>query len=354
MRVINARLSNISYDIHVQNGLFNTLGSQLAAWYKGGTVAVVTDSNVDQLYGSAMESILTNAGYKVHKIIIAPGEQSKSLINLNYVYNKLAEGEINRGNLIIAFGGGVVGDLTGFAAATYMRGIPFIQVPTTLISQIDSSLGGKTGINLKIGKNLAGCFYHPKAVYIDPAFWETLPQRVYTDGLAEAVKYGAINDAGLFKEMLNANSLDAIKNNIEDIIYRCCSIKNIFVQKDEMDRGERQMLNFGHTIGHAIERYYDYEKYTHGEAISLGMLQITKKSEELKLTERGSFDTLKRLLEICKLPTDMPQMDISKLISIIAHDKKSSDNHIKLILLRSIGNSYIHQIPKDNLKSFIE
>lgn len=354
MRTINARLSNLSYDIHVQKGLLNTIGSLIAAWYKGDVIAVVTDSSVDQLHGSAMETVLVNAGYKVHKIVIAPGEQSKSLINLNYVYNKLAEAEVNRGNLIIAFGGGVVGDLTGFAAATYMRGIPFINVPTTLMSQLDSSLGGKTAINLKVGKNLAGCFYHPKAVYIDPNLLETLPQRVYIDGLAEAVKYGAINDAGLFKEMQSANSLESIKNNIEDIIYRCCSIKNMFVQKDEMDRGERQMLNFGHTIGHAIERYFDYQKYTHGEAVSLGMLQITKKSEESMLTERGSFDALRRLLEICKLPTDMPQMDISKLISIAALDKKSYGNHIKLILLRSIGNSYIHQIPKEDLKLFIE
>ena len=354
MKVINTRLSSVSYDIHIQKGLIDPIGSHIASWYRGDVIAIVTDSNVDQLYGKALETILTNAGFKIHKIIIAPGEQSKSLINLNYVYNKLAEGEINRGNLIIAFGGGVVGDLAGFAAATYMRGIPFVNVPTTLLSQIDSSLGGKTAINLKVGKNLAGCFYHPKAVYIDPNLLDTLPQRVYIDGLAEAVKYGAISDAGLFKEMLNANSLEAIKDHIEDIIYRCCSIKNIFVQKDEMDRGERHILNFGHTIGHAIERYYDYQEYTHGEAVSLGMLQITKRSEALKLTERGSFDTLRKLLEICKLPTDMPQMELNKLIDIIALDKKSYEKHIKLILLRSIGNSYIHQIPKDDLKSFIE
>lgn len=353
MRVINARLSSVSYDIHIQNGLLNTIGSQIAPWYKGDVIAVITDSTVDQLYGSTMETTLVNAGYKIHKITITPGEQSKSLINLNYVYNKLAEAEINRGNLIMAFGGGVVGDLTGFAAATFMRGIPYIQVPTTLMSQLDSSLGGKTAINLKIGKNLAGCFYHPKGVYIDPMLLETLPQRVYCDGLAEAVKYGAIKDADLFKQMLNANNLEAIKNNIEDIIYRCCSIKNNFVQKDEIDVGERQILNFGHTIGHAIERYHDYQKYTHGEAVSLGMLQITKNSEALKLTEKGSFNALKKLLDICKLPSEMPQMDISNFTNIIAHDKKTLGNYMKLILLRNIGSSYIHQIPKEDIKSFI-
>jgi 3-dehydroquinate synthase len=354
MSVINARLSNVNYDIHVQKGILNKLGSHIASLYKGDSIVVITDSNVEQFYGSIMDTVLTDSGYKTHKIIIPPGEQSKSLINLNYVYNKLAETEINRGNLIISFGGGVVGDLTGFAAATYMRGIPFINVPTTLMSQLDSSLGGKTAINLKVGKNLAGCFYHPKAVYIDPSLLETLPERVYIDGLAEAVKYGAINDAELFKKMLNANSLEAIKSSIEDIIYRCCSIKNMFVQKDETDRGERHMLNFGHTIGHAIEGYFDYQKYTHGEAVSLGMLQITKKSEELNLTGKGSYEELKKLLEICKLPIDIPQMDVQKLISIAALDKKSYENRIKLVLLRSIGSSYIHQIPKEDLKLFIE
>ncbi|MDF2531402.1 MAG: 3-dehydroquinate synthase [Clostridia bacterium] len=353
MSVIHARLSSVSYDIHIQKGLLHTLGTQIAAWYKGNDIAVITDSTVDQLYGSTMENVLANAGYKIHKITIAPGEQSKSLINLNYVYNKLAEAEINRGNLIIAFGGGVVGDLAGFAAATYMRGIPYVQVPTTLMSQLDSSLGGKTAINLKVGKNLAGSFYHPKGVYIDPTLLETLTPRAYSDGLAEAVKYGAIKDAELFKEMLHAASLEEIKDNIEEIIFRCCSIKNTLVQKDEMDKGERQLLNFGHTIGHAIEKYHDYQKYTHGEAVSLGMLQITKNSEALKLTEKGSFEALEKLLAKCKLPTEMPQMDINQLSAIIAHDKKTVGNHMRFILLRSLGNSYIHQISKDDIKSFI-
>jgi 3-dehydroquinate synthase len=221
------------------------------------------------------------------------------------------------------------------------------------MSQLDSSLGGKTAINLKVGKNLAGSFYHPKGVYIDPTLLETLTPRAYSDGLAEAVKYGAIKDTELFKEMLNAASLEDIQNNIEEIIFRCCNIKNTLVQKDEMDKGERQLLNFGHTIGHAIEKYHDYQKYTHGEAVSLGMLQITKNSEALKLTEKGSFDALGKLLAKCKLPTEMPHMDLDQLSTIITHDKKTVGNHMRFILLRSLGNSYIHQISKDDIKSFI-
>lgn len=352
MKIINARLSNVNYDIHIQNGLLDNIGSQISAWYKGDNIAIVTDSTVDQMYGAKIYEILTSSGFKVNKFAIPPGEQSKSLINLNYVYNKLAEADIDRSNLVIAFGGGVVGDLTGFAAATFMRGVPYVQIPTTLMSQLDSSIGGKTAINLKIGKNLAGCFYHPRAVYIDPSLLATLPERIYSDGLAEAIKYGAIKDEDLFKEMLNSD-LKGIKDKIEDIVYRCCSIKTMFVQKDEFDRGERQLLNFGHTIGHAIEKYHEYQKYTHGEAVSLGMLQITKSSEELGLTSKGSFDELKKLLMKCNLPVDFPVMDNDKLVDIINKDKKSAGDYIKLILLRNIGNAYIHQTAKQELRNFL-
>jgi 3-dehydroquinate synthase len=353
MKVIHSKLSSVSYDIHIQDGLLNALGELLSKWYKGSSLVVVTDSTLDQLYGKTIESSLSNAGYKVSKIAITPGEQSKSLINLNYVYSKLAELEIDRSSLMVAFGGGVVGDLAGFAAATFMRGIPYIQVPTTLMSQLDSSIGGKTAINLKAGKNLAGCFYHPKAVYIDPSLLETLPPKVYSDGLGEAIKYGAIKDSNLFNMMLTAGSLDAIKSNIKDIIHTCCSIKTNFVQKDEMDRGERQLLNFGHTIGHGLEKYYDYQKYTHGEAVGLGMLQITKSCESMNLTERGTHEAIEELLKICMLPTEMPLMDKAKLLDIISHDKKSKEGHMNLILLRNIGNAYIHQIEKTALDRFI-
>jgi len=353
MKVINAMLSSVSYDIHINRGMLDSIGKQLRGIYKGSSVAIVTDSTVDQLYGSKITATLASADYNVCKIAIPAGEQSKSLISLNYVYSRLAEEEIDRSGMIIAFGGGVVGDLAGFAAATYMRGIPYVQVPTTLMSQLDSSIGGKTAINLKAGKNLAGCFYHPRAVYIDPSLLETLPSRVYCDGLAEAIKYGAIKDSALFKLMLSAGSLQSIQEKIDDILYSCCSIKNSFVQKDEMDKGERQLLNFGHTIGHGIEKYYDYQQYTHGEAVGLGMLKISRSAEAAGLTEKGSSHSIEELLHICKLPTLLPDMDKTKLLEIIGHDKKSSESYIRLVLLRNIGNAYIHQIAKKDLNSFI-
>ncbi|MDF2839520.1 MAG: 3-dehydroquinate synthase [Clostridia bacterium] len=190
-------------------------------------------------------------------------------------------------------------------------------------------------------------------MYIDPSLLETLPPKVYSDGLGEAIKYGAIKDSNLFNMMLTAGSLDAIKSNIKDIIHTCCSIKTNFVQKDEMDRGERQLLNFGHTIGHGLEKYYDYQKYTHGEAVGLGMLQITKSCESMNLTERGTHEAIEELLKICMLPTEMPLMDKAKLLDIISHDKKSKEGHMNLILLRNIGNAYIHQIEKTALDRFI-
>jgi 3-dehydroquinate synthase len=353
MKIINTRLNNVSYDIRIHKGLLEMLGEQLSTWYKGSALVVVTDSTVDQLYGSTIETSLSSIGYKVNKIAIAPGEQSKTLINLNYVYSKLAELDVDRSSLIIAFGGGVVGDLVGFAAATFMRGIPYIQVPTTLMSQLDSSMGGKTAINLKAGKNLAGCFYHPRAVYIDPSLLETLQPKVYSDGLAEAIKYGAIKDANLFKLMFNAGSLESIKSSIEVIIYSCCIIKTNLVQKDEFDRGERQLLNFGHTLGHGIEKYYEYQRFTHGEAVGLGMLQVTRSSEAMDLTEKGSHDAIAELLSICKLPIEKPDMDKARLLEIVGHDKKSNESYINLILLRNIGNAYIHQIAKTTLDNFI-
>lgn len=353
MKVVNARLSSVSYCIYIQKGLLSSIGELIAAWYKGSNIALVTDSTVDQLYGSIIESTLSCSGYKVNKIVISPGEQSKSLISLNYIYSKLAEADIDRSSLIVAFGGGVVGDIAGFAAATFMRGVPYVQIPTTLMSQLDSSIGGKTAVNLKAGKNLAGCFYHPRAVYIDPALLDTLHPRFYCDGLAEAIKYGAIKDSKLFEFMLNAGGLKPIQQSIEDIIYSCCCIKNTFVQKDELDKGERQLLNFGHTIGHGIEKYYNYQEYSHGEAVGLGMLKMTRSSEALNLTERGSYDAIAELLQICTLPSEIPVMDKAKLLEIISHDKKSKEDHIKLILIRNIGNAYIHQIPKSSLGSFI-
>lgn len=354
MRTLNVNLQCNSYNIYIKPGILQSIGEQIYDWYKGKNIVIVTDSTVDDLYSERLINELKMYSYKLDKIAIPSGEQSKSLNCLDFIYNKFSEYGITRSSLIIAFGGGVVGDLAGFAAATFMRGIPYIQIPTTVMAQLDSSIGGKTAVNIAAGKNLAGCFYQPKAVYIDTLLLGTLPEKVFTDGMAEAVKYGAIKDAGLFSKLQGLNSLVQARSNIDDIIYKCAEIKSQFVSADEFDRGDRMLLNFGHTIGHAIERYYDYKTYTHGEAVGLGMLMITEHSEKMGLTSAGTYQALRELLIKFKLPVAMDNIDTDKLLNIINLDKKSDEAYINLIVLKEIGFAYIHKVPKDELINFIK
>ncbi|MGB7604001.1 MAG: 3-dehydroquinate synthase [Lutisporaceae bacterium] len=353
MSIINIKLKDNSYDIYVQQGLLQHIGKLVSAWYKGKNISIITDTNVDLLYGEKLSYALKQYDYKVSRIVVSPGEQSKSISTLSNIYNRLTEHGITRNSLIIALGGGVIGDLTGFAAATFLRGVSYIQIPTTVMSQLDSSIGGKTAINIEAGKNLAGCFYQPKAVYIDTLLLETLPDRFFSDGLAEAVKYGAIKDVGLFNMLSNMKSLGDIKDNIDKIIYRCASIKCELVNTDEFDKGERMLLNFGHTIGHGLEKFYDYNTYTHGEAVSLGILIITKNSENMGLTAEGSTKAISELLTKCHLPITHDKIDKDKLLHIIRTDKKSEEAFINLILLKKLGCAYIYKASKDDLINFI-
>lgn len=354
MSILNLTLKDNSYDIKIQQGLLQHIGRFISSWYKSKNIAVITDSNVDALYGDKLFHTLKQYDYKVSKIVVSPGEQSKSMNILNSVYNQLTEHGITRNSLIIAFGGGVVGDLTGFAAATFMRGVPYVQIPTTVMSQLDSSIGGKTAVNIEAGKNLAGCFYQPKAVYIDTLLLNTLPARFFSDGLAEAVKYSAIKDIELFNKLSKMKSKDEIKDNINEIIYSCASIKCKIVSADEFDKGERMLLNFGHTIAHGIEKLYDYKAYTHGEAVSLGMLIISKNSESMGLTEKGSTEAIAELLAKCCLPTIHDKIDKDKLLNIIKTDKKSEEAYINLILLKKLGSAYIYKASKAELIDFIK
>lgn len=354
MKKLDLKLQDEGYDVRIETGLLERVGQELSAWYKGKNIAIVTDSTVDALYGEQLVKVISKHDYTVSKIIVAPGEQSKTLSTLDYVYSRLADSGMTRSSLLIAFGGGVVGDLTGFAAATYMRGIPYVQIPTTVMSQLDSSIGGKTAVNTAAGKNLAGCFYQPKAVYIDPKLLETLSDKVFADGIAEAVKYGAIKDAHLFRMIQGMNSIKEARLNIEDIVYRCASIKCQIVSQDQFDHGERMVLNFGHTIGHGIEKYFDYSTYTHGEAVSLGMLMITRNSEAMGLTEKGTYASIEQLLSNFNLPTSTDNIDKDRLLDFISHDKKSAETYINLIILKEIGAAYIHKTTKEELVNFIK
>lgn len=342
-----------SYPIYIKKGSIKYIGNEIEKIYNGNKIAVITDKNVDEFYGEQIKDSLKNSNFIVHKIVIEPGEKSKSIEVLLDVYERLLDFGITRGDLVITFGGGVVGDLGGFAASTLLRGIPFIQIPTSLLAQIDSSVGGKVAVDLPRGKNLVGSFYHPKAVFIDPDLLNTLDKRFLHDGMAEVIKYGCIRDKELFDKLLKYDSEEELFNNIEEIIYTCCNIKKDVVEKDEKDTGERMILNFGHTIGHAVEKYFNFEKYTHGEAVAVGMYAITKNSEEIGLTKLGTSKSIKDILLKYNLPYKMPNMDKEKNMEAISLDKKNKGEYLNIILLKNIGECFIKKVKNDESEKYL-
>ena len=273
---LNVDLPQNGYEIIIEKGILSNLAKEIKEVFNGNKIFVLTDKNVDKFYGDKVINELEAAGYDTKKLALEPGEETKAFFTLPKVYDELLNFKLTRSDLILTLGGGVIGDLGGFVASTYLRGVPFIQCPTTLLAQVDSSVGGKVGVDLDRGKNLVGSFYQPIKVIIDPNVLETLSDRVFNDGMAEVIKYGCIKDEEFFNKLLNYKDKEEVMNNIEYIIHNCCKIKKEVVEKDEKDTGERMLLNFGHTIGHAIEQYYKYSKYTHGEAVAIGMYEITK------------------------------------------------------------------------------
>lgn len=327
-----------AYDIELQPGLLEKIPSLLAQSGKsGGKLAMVSDSHVFPLYGEKLAQGLREAGFAVSVTVLPAGERTKNLRSIEKLYTAWSLADITRGDAVLALGGGVIGDLCGFAAATYLRGVAFYQVPTTLLAQVDSSVGGKTGVDLPSGKNRAGAFYQPEAVYIDPLALETLPKRQLACGMAEVIKYAAIFSEELFRKLEERNK----KDSLEEIIAQCCAFKRDVVQRDELDKGERMLLNFGHTIGHAIEKQYAYKKYTHGEAISAGMVMITEISEKLGVTEAGTAQRLQRLLKKYGLPAALP-LSREKLAQDLLTDKKRDKNTLRVVLLDTIGRSGLH------------
>lgn len=354
MKSLNINIQNNNYEILIEKGLFNNFGTEIKKIYKNTKISIITDENLYELYGSKLNDVLINENFSVNFIVIKPGEESKSLNTLEHVYSKLALFNITRSDLIIAFGGGVIGDLGGFAASTYLRGIDYIQIPTSLLAQIDSSIGGKVAINLKEGKNLAGSFYHPKKVLIDPKVLLTLPERHIKDGLGEVIKYACIKSPELYETLINinSNSKEEFFNNIESLIYNCCNIKKELVEEDERDTGLRMLLNFGHTIGHAIEKHMNYN-ITHGEAVALGMLCITKNSQTLSLTEVGTYEKIKTILAHYNINEKLENIKTEDLKKLILLDKKNLSGEINLILLRKIGSAFIHKVAINDAEEFI-
>ena len=293
---------------------------------------------------------LDKAGYKTRKMVLTPGEETKSFSTLPSIYNELLDFKLTRKELIITLGGGVIGDLGGFAASTFLRGVSFVQIPTSLLAQVDSSVGGKVAVDLEKGKNLVGSFYQPKAVFIDPDVLNTLPEKFYKDGMAEVIKYGCIKDIDFFYMLKSLKSREEVMNNIEDILYKCCYIKKSVVERDEKDLGERMLLNFGHTLGHAIEKYYNFTGYSHGEAVAIGMYNISLKSEDEGITEKSVSEEIKEILINYDLPYEVDIKDNNKIIDTISLDKKNIGNVLKVILLKSIGESIIYDTTSDFFK----
>lgn len=340
---INTRAS---YDIFIERGLIKNCGKIIADTVSTRKIAVITDNIVDKLYYETIELSLKENGFALSKFVFPAGEASKSSETLNEIYTFLCENNITRSDCIIALGGGVVGDIAGYAAATFLRGLDYIQIPTTLLAQIDSSVGGKTAIDLPCGKNLVGAFKQPKCVICDSDVLSTLSDEIISDGMAEAIKYGMIRDAELF-DLIATHTLDNVNDIIDEIVYKCISIKRNVVENDEFDTGERMILNFGHTLGHAIESYYNYQIYTHGSAVSIGMCMITERGCEKYITDKLiSCVTAYKLPSCCDAP-------INELIKLCSNDKKCESYDINYILCKNIGHAEIKKVSISEFEKFI-
>ena len=352
MPKITVDLEEKSYDIVIAEDLWKELGMRIRKLSSADKAAIITDTNVDKLYGEKLERQLTNAGFTTRRLVFPAGEDHKDLTTLADIYRQMADFGLTRKDLVVTLGGGVVGDLGGFAAATFLRGIDFIQVPTTLLSQIDSSVGGKVAVDLPAGKNLVGSFYQPKGVLIDPLLLASLPPRYLHDGLAEVIKCGAFGDSELFRKLEEYKDTNEMLKDVVYIISTCCRLKAKVVAEDERDTGARMVLNFGHTIGHAVEKYFNYEKYTHGEAVAIGMVQITKQTEKLGLTEQGTAAKLEKVLLKYALPIS-EKIPTQKIIETVAMDKKKRGNSITLVTIPSIGQSKLVKIAFQDLNKYI-
>ena len=330
-----------SYPIHIENGILVKTGELVSEVFSGKKIMIVSDDNVFPLYGEIITKALSDSGFECHSFVLPHGEPTKSFQSLPKIYEALLNAKLTRSDLLIALGGGVIGDLAGFAASSYLRGIKFVQIPTSLLAQVDSSVGGKVAVDLPQGKNLVGAFYHPKAVIIDPDVLNTLPDHFISDGMGEVIKYGCIKDKELFELLCKHTSFEDLKPELTQIIARCVDIKRVVVEADQFDLGERILLNFGHTLAHTIEQHFNYERESHGEAVGIGMYQITKIAEEKGLTAFGCAEQVKKALEIYKLP-DNSNLPVDVLTDAISLDKKNLNNHLNVVLLHDIGNSYVY------------
>lgn len=347
MRKICVNTDN-PYEIIIQRGIFKNCGEIIADFFNSRNTVIVTDETVYRIYGIRLKTQLLKEGFKVSIFILKDGEQSKNLDNLYLLYECLIGNEITRDDFIIALGGGVVGDLAGFAAASFLRGISFIQIPTTLVAQVDSSIGGKTAVNIKSGKNLVGAFHPPSLVICDPELLSTLSYRVFCDGMGEVIKYSVAFSESLFLKLSQTN----IYHVLEEVIFDCILGKKNIVEKDEHDLTNRMKLNFGHTIGHAIEKYNNYTKITHGQAVSIGMIYIMQQGEKLGITRKNETEKLKKLLKKFNLPTSTDISCEDMFLNSLGDKKRRGDN-ITIVTVSEIGKCDLLTLSLDEYRNFL-
>lgn len=336
------------YDVLIGKGLLTKAGELVAGVCTPCKAVIVADDIVAPLYLNTVKASLEASGFQVCEFVFENGEKSKNISTFSALLEFMAENKITRSDIVVALGGGVTGDMTGFGAAVYLRGIKFVQIPTTLLAMVDSSVGGKTAIDLIAGKNLAGAFYQPSLVICDPNTLDTLSEEIFAQGMAEVIKYGVIFDRELFE---NVKSGD-VKNNIESIIKRCVELKESVVEKDQFDNGERQLLNFGHTIGHAVEKCSSFE-IPHGNAVAIGMVIVARASSALNFSDEDCTGEIVDALKNNSLPVEC-SFSAEELFKNALNDKKRAGDFLNLIVPEKIGKCVIKKIEANDLLQFIK
>lgn len=344
MRSVTVKTS-ATYEVLIGSGLLQKAGEAVKKVISPCKAAIVTDSTVVHLYEETVRKSLTEAGFSVCTFVFPAGEASKNMHTLSHLLEFLAKEEMTRTDMIVALGGGVTGDLAGFGAAVYLRGISFVQIPTTFLAAIDSSVGGKTAVDLEAGKNLAGAFYQPKLVLCDTDVLQTLPEVVFADGIAEALKYGVLGDAALFEKIAGGD----FRQDLEEIIETCVSMKRDVVEEDEFDTGKRQLLNLGHTFGHAIEQKSHFQM-THGHAVAIGMHLIAKAAEAKGIAEKGTAAAIAKALEQNQLPKET-EFSPTEVAEGTLRDKKRRGGTIRFVFPKKIGACEIVKIPVEEVEA---
>lgn len=346
MQEVKVNLGLKSYRIIIGYGIVHEFGMLCKECNLGEKVAIITNPTVAEYYLASLRVSLKKAGFNVFNIVIPDGEFYKNIQTLNLIYDQLIREGFNRESFLVALGGGVIGDITGFAASTYLRGVPFVQVPTTILAQVDSSVGGKTGINHDLGKNMIGTFYQPSFVLIDQETLKTLPEREYLSGLAEIVKYGITIDSEFFK-VLESNVIKLInrdKEFLRNVIRLSCQMKADVVEKDEHEIGCRAVLNYGHTFAHAVEQLSGYSLYLHGEAVAIGIVHAARLSEKKGYATKDVTQRIIKLLSTLGLPIKLPDYTIEDYKNAVSRDKKARDTGINIVFNKGIGDYVIERI----------